>query len=142
MTSPKEEAPLMKLLSMQKRTNKKVLTTKKGIHMISFPIYWFKKWDSRHIIIECKDDSIFVYSSDVENKTDRVMKIGGSYYIKINDDIFSTLGYPEKLTMEYFETYLVIVVPEDEKDQIRIRRAEVARKQHNEKMKLAYSRRI
>lgn len=142
MASPKEETPLIQLLAMQKKTSRSVLTTKKGIHMISFPMYWFKKWDNRHVIIECKNDCIFVHSSNEENKTENIMKIGGSFYIKISDKIFSTLEYPEKLSMEFFESYLVIKVPEDEKEQIRQRRNEVARKQRNEKMKFAYSRRI
>ena len=140
--------PLSVLLSQQKRTNRRIVNHQSGNHMISFPMYWFKKWKTRYIFIELKEDikentkSIFVYTCDKFKSNSKILKVGETHYVKISDDIMQELNYPQNMELNFYDEYLEILVNDKELENIRKRKDEIKLKKTNEKMKKVYSRRI
>ena len=131
------------LFTMSKKTKKSIITNKnQNSHMICFPIYWFRKWKNRYVAIKIKDDAIFIYSVIKENKTHMLMKIGSTHYIKLDNEILANLNYPTEMQLEFFDTYLVLTVTEQEKINIRSRMVEIELRKKNELMKQKYARMI
>ena len=88
----KRSSTLTSLLSMQKMDKRKILANKNGTHMISFPKYWYQKWDTPFISIELKDGVIFVHNTN--SKTDKkLLCVGGTRYIRLSDDVMEKLDY-------------------------------------------------
>ena len=139
----KRDYPLGDLLALQKKTSKKVVKDKQGLFMINFPIFWFKLWNSRYVNISEDGESIFVHSCDDEKgSTNKLIKVSGTYYIKISSEIMSKFNYPNEFEIFFYETYLQIVVPKHEKDKILSRMPEINKRKKNLEMRNRYARSI
>ena len=130
------------LLSNQKKTTRNLVTNKEGTHMISFPMYWFRKWNNRFVSIEAKNDAIFVYSTTEEESTSKLRKIGPTHYIKLDNSAIESLDYPETFEMRYYCNYIEITVPEFEKQRIKNDKVQIELRKRNERMKQKYSKMI
>ena len=128
---------------MSKKTSKAIITNKnQDFHMICFPKFWHDLWQNRHVTIEIKDNSIFVYSVKKEEATQLLIKVANTHYIKLSDEIMQYLNYPNELQLFFCDTYLVLSVSEQEKINIRQRKVEIELLNKKKLQKEKYARMI
>lgn len=138
-----ENYPLNILRKLSTKAVRSIVEYKaKNSHMISFPKFWFMKWNSRNVKIELHNNSLYVYNASEKEATARLHKIGGTHYIPIKESVYRTLGYPNELQLVFNDDYLLLTVTKAEMERIRIRQPEIDRRKKNEQMKQNYARMV